>query len=497
MDTTLEQTMILCLRSLKVYNATFKEETFYSPYTSIHDEMYDVIEHGGRKEAIAAPRGLGKTTTCRSYVERAILFRQYQFIVWISNSETNALLQTENIKRELLTNKLIRELFGDIRVNAEDPDMNEEFSKKGWVANGHTFILPRGKGQQIRGLLWKRFRPQLIIIDDLEKKEELENPENRRKDKEWFFSDVEKCVNRYDNNWRMLYIDTVKHFDSLLENLLDVKDWHGTRIDLCDDEYNSKAPQLISTEELKKEAETHRARGMLDVFFMEYRNMPVAKENQGFDAQYFQYYEERELQGREIENVIIVDPAKTANMKSADSAIVCWGIDYASNALYFRDCVNGKFHPDEIYEIMFLMALRNRAHVIGVEVTGLDEFIKQPLINESQRRGPEYAFEFVWLKARGGPAEGEKGKIKRIGSLIPYYRQGLVYHNRTCCAALESQLITFPRSKLVDVSDAAAYIVELLELGERYFSPPDNSDVLSAEYAELEYEDSLDWGRVI
>ena len=51
----------------------------------------------------------------------------------------------------------------------------------------------------------------------------------------------------------------------------------------------------------------------------------------------------------------------------------------------------------------------------------------------------------------------------------------------------------FPRSKLWDIMDGFAYIVEMLELGERYFEPPiDEEDDPEAEYKELEYEEPVD-----
>ena len=307
-----------------------------------------------------------------------------------------------------------------------------------------------------------------------------------------------KCVDRYSNKWRIIYIDTLKHYDSLLQELLLDPEWYSLRLDLCDDNYESQAPHLISTEELKREVESHRSKGMLDVFYMEYRNLPISKEDATFRQDYFKYYEERELDNRQLENVVIVDPAKTANMHSADSAIVGIGIDYTTNALYIRDIVSGKFFPDDLYEEMFAMRRRLNAHVVGIEVTGLEEFIKQPITNEMLRRGPADSFEAVWLKARGGAPDGEKGKIKRIGSLSPYYRQGYIYHNKSNCAKLEAQLLSFPRSGLVDVADATAYVIELLELGGRYFTAPDyNPDELENEFASLEYDAPLEDWRIV
>ena len=488
----------MCYQNIGVFGKTLLPEAFNTPWSSLHTQILRAIDSSHSKICIAAPRGLGKTSLARALVEKSILFREYEFVIYVSNSETIATMQTENIKRELLTNREIRRIFGNVQINADDPELDESFSKQSWVAFGSTLVMPRGAGQQVRGLLYKNYRPQLIIVDDLEKKEELENPENRRKLKEWFNSDLLKCVDRYSDKWRVIYIDTLKHYDSLLQELLDSPEWHSMRLDLCDDNYESQAPYLISTDELKREVEAHRAKGMLDVFYMEYRNLPISKEDATFRQEYFKYYEERELDNAKIENVIIVDPAKTANMHSADSAVVGIGIDYSTNAIYIRDIVSGKFFPDDLYEEMFAMRRRLNAHVVGIEVTGLEEFIKQPITNEMLRRGPSDAFEPIWLKARGGAPDGEKGKIKRIGSLSPYYRQGYVYHNKSNCAKLESQLLSFPRSGLVDVADATAYVIELLELGGRYFTAPDyDSQQSEDEFASLEYDLPLDNWRLV
>lgn len=491
----LADVLAMCYSHIGVFGKTLLPDAFSTPWSELHHSILDVIDSNYQKVCIAAPRGLGKTSIARALVERSIIYRDYEFILYVSNGETVATMQTENIKRELLTNREIRRLFGSVQINTDDPELDESFSKQSWVAFGSSLVMPRGAGQQVRGLLYKHFRPQLIIVDDLEKKEELENPENRRKLKEWFHSDLMKCVDRYSDKWRVIYIDTLKHYDSLLNDLLNDPDWCSIRLDLCDDNYNSRAPHLISSAELKKEADSHRVKGMLDVFYMEYRNLPISKEDASFQQEHFKYYDEISLDKKNLENYVIVDPAKTANMHSADSAIVGISVDFVTSAIYVRDIVSGKFFPNELYDEMFAMRRRLNAYRVGIEVTGLEEFIKQPIQNEMLKRGPADSFEPIWLKARGGSPDGERGKIKRIGTLSPYYRLGYVYHNKNNCAKLEAQLLSFPRSGLVDVADATAYIIELLELGGRYFSTPEDVGMPDAttedEYAELEYDHPL------
>ena len=130
-------------------------------------------------------------------------------------------------------------------------------------------------------------------------------------------------------------------------------------------------------------------------------------------------------------------------------------------------------YPDKLYNATFEMAKQFEARVIGIEVTSLHEFIVYPIKTEMMRQGLNY--EIVELQARAK-------KEERIAQLVPLYRRGLIYHNESCCAPLEAQLLSFPRSKRFDCMDAFAYIVEMLEKGERYFFAKEDKAV------EKEYE---------
>ena len=56
--------------------------------------------------------------------------------------------------------------------------------------------------------------------------------------------------------------------------------------------------------------------------------------------------------------------------------------------------------------------------------------------------------------------------------------------------------MSFPRSKRLDIMDAFAYTIEMMELGERYFEPiNENPEDVEAEFAEIDYEDSFDEWR--
>jgi len=275
--------------------------------------------------------------------------------------------------------------------------------------------------------------------------------------------------------------------------------WVTRTISICDDDYKSNWPDFMSDEDVKALADSFASKGLLDTFYREYRNIPIAKESASFRAEYFRYYEEVEDPvayaskntdhlfhvlpmgvNPHVESVVIVDPAKTVQLQSDFSAVVGIGVDTIANKIYVRDVVARRLYPDELYNEIFSMLARMNARVLGVEVTSLNEFITFPLKNEMMRRGKFY--ELVELHAR-------KSKLERISALVPFYRQGLVYHNKAVASALEAQLLWFPKSKRIDIADALAYIVQLLEDGSRYFQPTQKN--MKDEFADLDFDEPL------
>ena len=499
--------LLTCSCDTKATASAFFPERFNLPFAdNVHGEIFRLIDGPAQKVAIAAPRGWGKTSiVALALMARWILFNLTGFICYINKSHDAASLQTENLRRELVTNREIKAFFGAIKTkDADKSGFEEVFSKKAWVAYD-TLIWPRGAGQQVRGVLFKNDRPGLIIIDDLEDPQKITNDDIRKGWYEWLYADVIKAVPRLHKEWKIVYIDTLKHEDSVLQKLLDSPEWESVRLEACDDDFKSTAPHFMSDADVMAEWNQHVDAGQTDVFFRELRNLPISTKDSSFQQNYFRYYNlppdrhgtENDIklldvdvqQNKSIETVVILDPAKTVKVHSAESAIVGIGIDLASAKVFVRDAISEKMYPDEIYDAMFGMAQMLDAKVIGIEETSLNEFIKQPIKNEMFRRGS--FFELVWLKARGGMK-----KELRIKELVPYYRGGYIYHNASCATVkkLEQQLLMFPRSRLWDLMDCLAYLIEMLELGERYFSPAEDPHDIEAEYKELDYDKPIeDW----
>ncbi len=492
----IQDVLVACMRSTKTFAEVFFPERFFVKFSPLHDQIFDLIDSGEPKIVIAAPRGFGKTSIVGlALAAKKILFRICHLLMHISMSFDAAVMQTENLKHELLSNPMVKALFPPIKTRGA-VGVDESFSKKAWVTSD-SLIYPRGAGQQIRGILYHNNRPDMLVIDDLEDPETIANDEIRAKTKTWFHADVVECTSRVKKDWQFVYIDTLKHEDSLLQELLDSSDWASLLLEACDDELKPTAPDFMSEEDVRKKHAGLKEKGQLDVFYREFRNIPISLEDAVFKPEFFRYYseegdrlrikrkgEEKDeiIQSRRLTNVILVDPAKTVKLQSAESAVGCIGVDRETRKIFVRDIVSYKMRPDELYDEMFKLVRTYNAMVLGVEVTSLHLFISQPIQNEMIVRGiyPIY----LEMKASGH-------KEDRIAKLAPFYKLGYMYHNLACCDKLEAQLMGFPRSKYWDVMDMLSYIIYVMDKMAYYFDPEEtNEEDIEKEFAEL--EDDMD-----
>lgn len=506
--------LALCNADSRVYAHYFYHDRFNVPFSYQHDEIFAAIDARNddgtpkhNKIVIKAGRGIGKTTLCKTIVSKRIRYGQTYLVGYIGKSHDFASLQTESIKRGMLENDRENHFFGELKAGSSE-DIRNTFSVNSWVTSQGCLVVPRGCQQPVRGYHhdWqgKTYRFGLIILDDLEDPEKISSEIYRQKTKDYILADVVEAVplEKVSMNWQIIYIDTLKHEDSALQMLLDSPDWYTIDLAICDDNYNSLIPEFISTESIKKKVDVHRARGTLDVFYRESGLGAISKETAAFRPAYFKRYNEtddefrNELKQNQIESFLLIDPTKTANPGSADSSVLVAGINHYKNKWYFRDLVVDKIFADDLYEVIYDFCVQYKIRVIGVEVNSLNEYITYPLRSFMIKKG--LFIEIVDLKPRTQAGGGEDPKVHRAKGLIPFYRQGVIYHNNTIAGLIETPLLSFPRPKKWDVIDTCAYIIQMLEEGDRYFgqesphnSTDDNGFPVEDDYSALDNEPPL------
>lgn len=496
-DPEVDAVLATCSRSIKAHCQVFHKERFRRPFSYNHDKLFEVVDDPTVKRImVIAHRGFGKTSIFNYAIpSQAIIHRKYRFVVPCGATSTHAVQQSENLKWSLTTSKLARSIIGDIKT--------DDFSKEEWSLPWDMKIMPRGAGQQVRGLNYHDYRPDLIIPDDLENSEACRSKEQRDKLKDWFYTDLTQAVDLSMHN-RIIIVGTILHEDSLLCELAEDSDWTVLNLPLTDKAGKSYWSAYLSDAECAALKAGFERKGRLHLYYREYMNDPTPDEDAVFRPEMFIKYneaDERLSHDPDVDNFVILDPAKSSRSHSAYTAIVGVAVNTRKGCIYIRDIINRRMPPDQVYKELFSMADRINAKVIGYESNGLAEFIKQPLTDAMTVRGTMY--ELVELKARRaqdyeteGRTAWEKGKEARVAQLAPYYRMGQILHNNTgVCDVLEAQLKAFPRSKFWDVMDATAYILEMTNIGERFFEetlPADEEAALDAEERDIDSMDDLD-----
>jgi hypothetical protein len=445
-------------------------EYFWRPFSRLHDQIFELLDSECKYFVIFAPRGIGKTTSSFiAYAGRKILTREIKHFIPMSDSNDNAIKRANNLKTELLHNDIIAKVFGPIKST------EGSFSSKEWTTATGTHVYPRGRGQNIRGSLYKKYRVDGILADDIEDDELVKNELRRDDLHNWWLGHVSNTIDRGADDWRIGMIGTMLHEDCLLMRMKQDPAYESVRLSICNEQYKSAWPEFMTDDDVKELVTRFKAHGKLDVFYREYMNIAAATEDASFKQSYFKEYQEggQEFQDEipEIENIILADPAKTAKMQSADSAIIGMGINLKRRKIYIRECQRGKMYPDEFVDACLNMGLRFRqgggfCRILGIETVTLEEWITQLFRTRMAERG--LVFNMVELRGKGAKGNVE-AKDARIGAMSGYYRAGWVYHNPTCCAPLEQQLLSFPRSRLRDMMDAESNFIYMMEQGKLMF----------------------------
>lgn len=185
------------------------------PPASFHSDLareFEAVVYspGGNRIAWAAPRGYAKSTNCDvMFVAWCLLYGFKHYVLVIMDTYDQAKLQLVALKDELENNEAILEDFG----SQKGPIWQEDVI----VLSNGARVEALGTGMKIRGRRFKKFRPDLVVCDDLENDENVRTPTQRQKNESWFWKAVDKVGDKHTD---FFVIGTVLHYDSLLKHLL-------------------------------------------------------------------------------------------------------------------------------------------------------------------------------------------------------------------------------------------------------------------------------------
>jgi len=498
---------IECGRSTELFAYTFLPHLFIGK-SKLHTELFDALDALDAKKfqrlAVKAPRGIGKTTALMAYSLKKMLYRKLNYLAQASASVSLAKKDAEGIKDELLNNRLIHAVFGQFKPESR----HTSFSQDNWITaplhdkdekmtHAGTMVTPISWTASIRGLFnltqLGKFRPDLLIADDMEDPQEVSSDNQRAKIQSWLDSCFKNLVQFYNVRgpkeflWEQIVSGTMLHDDCLIERCCKCGDYETVELSLCDEKFESNAPEFITTEQLKVERKEYERTGKTHLWYQERMGLSMNPDAAEFKPEYFTTFQEKDIQDVHFStHAVLLDTARTIEQHSCDTAIV--GVSFApeENTFYVRDLVYGKLEPAmykggdqpsesllEVFQMADRLGNNYSQTVIGYERTGLGLYIEYPLESFQRERGSYYILEAL---------DSTGNKDDRIMSLAPMHRMGRFKYAENIVDQFKLQLVRMPASSKKDIADALAFILQLMGKGRRYFTP--SNDISKAKFEE-------------
>lgn len=432
----------------------------------------------GVRRAVAAPRGHAKSTnlTFKGTMHSTLYgYKHYPIIISDSSEQAEGFL--DNIRVEFEENTAILEDFG--------PLAGSVWRSNVLVTKTNIKIEAIGSGKKIRGRKHRNWRPDLIILDDVENDENVRTPEQRSKLKNWFDKAVSKSGDDYTD---IVYIGTLLHYDSLLAKTLtnpayrSIKykaviqfsqaddlwqQWESIFTDLANDDREAdalaffqahKEAMLEGTQVLWEEKLSYYDLMVMRVsegeasFNSEEQNEPINPDDCLFMEEWFDYYNEAEVNFGDpaFDFFGFIDPSLGKTKRSDFSAIVTLAKHKGSGYMYVVDADIERRHPDRIIADVLAKERWLRASFghgyrkLGAETNQFQWFLKEELAKASAKAGLYLPIEEV---------QQTSDKVMRIQTLQPDVKNKYIKFNRRHKRLLE-QLTQFPMGAHDDGPDA-------------------------------------------
>ena len=410
----------------------------------------------GRFTQLRIPRGFSKTTLRNAATLYRLLYKFSRVIVYTSETATHSEGQLINIRAELEGNLPLRTIFGDLRP---DQRTGLKWTNEHIDCTNGVSLVARGSGAQVRGLLIRGWRPDDVVCDDVENREDVKNPELRRKLREWLYNDVMPAMDALNPNATLTVLGTLLHREALLKTI--ELDPRFTTITFAARMPSGELlwPAKMSEAKILAEKAGYAAAGMLPSFYLEYMNEERVEEGAPFQSRYIQHGVPAEQE--ELTYAIALDPAigerKPGRKRPDFAAIVVAAISSRGRIFVVDTWGRQGTTPREQIDQYFIMRERyakgGAAVRSGVESTAFQRALLHIMREEMFRRHTYFEIEALQHSA---------AKIDRIkGILQPRYAAGVVWHMRKH-PELEAQLLDFPNGH-DDFPDALAMAVALLD----------------------------------
>lgn len=400
--------------------------------------------------ALGLPRGFGKTTMVKLYVLFIILFTERRFILIISATAKHA----ENIisdVADMLDEPNIRAVFGNWRVGLT----GDTQSVKRFGFRGRNIILAGlGAGGSVRGLNIKNARPDVMIFEDIQKREEADSQAVSEDLYKWLLGTAMKA--KSPKGCLTLFIANMYPTPhSILKKLKGNKYWVKFIAGGILEDGSSLWEELQPIAQLLAEYESDEASGHPEIFHAEVLNDENASVNNLVD---FGKIPPFKLQEGDIPDgkFIIIDPS---NDKANSDAVSIGYFEVHNQLPVCMEIIEDRLSPSETIRQTLGLCTKYDARLVAIESNAYQYSLKFWSEFICQQLGVE-GINFVDIYS------GQLSKNTRIMTMFKSYMKGEIIVHPRCQAKVHSQMAGFnalKRDNVDGILDLLTYSPKVLE----------------------------------
>lgn len=408
------------------------------PTPAFHKDIIESWHAPDEAVLVMAFRESGKSTIAEEAFVIAAGYQLFHNALIIGATERRACERLRAIKHEIETNELVELLFGRL--------VGHVWNEAEVILSNGVRIIAVGRGQSLRGTKHLHYRPDFCFCDDIEDEEHVRSPEARDETLKWFMSVV---IPALDKKHRIRVTATPLDRESLPFALKTKLKWPTKTypIEYVDEQGERQPtwPARYPLNWIDQKKSAYESVGKLDEYMREYMCIADDPRKKIFRAS--------DISVRSTIRTwqpvyAFYDPARSVKSTSATTGKAVWS--WISNRLVVWEG-DGKFwKPDEIVADIFKVNNEYNPVMIGVEETGLNEFLMQPIRQEMVKRGT-----IVPVKPMNAP----KGKLRFIEALQPFFASKEIVFAKDL-PELKQQLLNYPSGR-IDAPNALAYALLL------------------------------------
>jgi len=433
------------------FNTFFNEENKVAP---MHFQMIDHINGKSNRKCLECTRGASKSTLVGVYYLLYCVFKgkkfnhgEINFVIYIMDSVQQVASQIDRLIYTIEENKELNKYLKITKSKLGDDPTIYIYNK---LIDREIYIKGRGTGQKIRGVNVRHYRPDWIIMDDIENDESVINKENREKLKNWFQAAVVPAVN--PNNYEFTFIGTPLHADSLLLNLIESDDWSTIQLPIAE-QYPPEAGMAVvscwedrfTKEYIKSSYESYKGLGKAALWYQEHMLIITPSESLLYNMDNIKRYNSAEmvknLQG--LTYYISVDLAISERDTADYTAIAVIGVN-ENNHWFLVDGTYGRFKPDDTIDKIFMYVAKYRPYSVVLEKVAFQMAMKTFIYNEQVKRGMFFGVDMI------NRPNNKNGKLTVLKSFQPIVEMGRFWIPADIMENFTEELVTEMSTITVD-----------------------------------------------